>query len=141
MGPKYINIEISKSAATTGHAQGCFLFRKIHFLDFPSLRRLPGVLKAVFSAKIALFGFSKSATTTGRAQGCFFFCPNCTFWIFQVCGDYRACSRLFFFCQNCTFGIFQAWGPYLGPYGPYSLLPRWGPWALLGPLFACFFNA
>ena len=90
MGPKYINIEIYKSAVTTGRAQGCFFFRKMHFLDFPSLRRLPGVLKAVFSAKIALLGFSKPG------------------------------------------------GPYLGPYVPYGLLPRWGPWALLGPLFACF---
>ena len=70
-----------------------FFLPKLQFLDFPSLRRLPGVLKAVFSSKIALFRFS------------------------------------------------QPGGPYLGPYGPYSLLPRWGPGALLGRLFACFFNA
>ena len=94
MGPKYIDIEISKSAATIGCAQGCF-----------------------FSAQIALFGFSKSAATTGRAQGCFFS------------------------AEIALLGFSKPGGPYLGPYGPYSLLPRWGPGALLGPLFACFFNA
>ena len=45
----------------------------------------------------------KSAATTGRAQGCFFL-ENVTFWIFQVCGDYRACSRLFFFGKMSLFG-------------------------------------
>ena len=67
-----------------------FFLPKLHFLDFPSLRQLPGVLKAVFSAKIALLGFSKPG------------------------------------------------GPYLGPYGPYMgpmaycldgvLGPYWGPY-------------
>ena len=113
MGPKYINIEVSKSAATTGRAQGCVFFQKnaffdfprlrrlpgvlkavfflpkLHFLDFPSLRRLPGVLKAVFfSAKIALLGFSK---------------PGAPIW--AVMGP----------IAHCLDGVL---GPYWGPYLP-----------------------
>ena len=37
-----------KSAATTGRAEVFSFFEKYHFWDFPSLRRLPGLLKAVF---------------------------------------------------------------------------------------------
>ena len=39
----------------------------------------------------------KSAATTGRAQGHLFcFLKKYTFWMFQVCVDYRACSSLLF---------------------------------------------
>ena len=34
-----------------------------------------------------------------------FFPEKCTFWIFQVCDDYRACSRLFFSAKIALFGF------------------------------------
>ena len=40
-----------KPAVTAGRAQGCLFPEKLNFGDFLSLRRLPGVLKAVLFEK------------------------------------------------------------------------------------------
>ena len=135
MGPKYINIEISKSAATTGRAQGCFFPAKCTFWifqicdDYRACSRL-----FFFSAKIAPLGFSKSAATTGRAQGCFFL-PKLHFLDFPSLRRLPGVLKAVFVLPKLHFLDFPSLGaPFWAHMGAIAycldgvLGPYWGPY-------------